>query len=372
MEVLTFDREVHARHGRFVPVSQASADLAKLRLDLRNGSRVDDALARADALLAQAPAGAARRIVAITDLSTRSELTPERVRSLLHSGAVLHLGVMEGEGTPAVTRDDASPWAPVARATGGLVWQARASDVADPADMKKAYEEWARPLRLDHPSVTAKGIVASFALPETLDEGEGIEDVRLDDGPVSEVTLEGELWSTPSRTRLVPDDDEGKRWAALAFGAPDILELLSEREMMVLAQRGHAVSPVTSLLAIEPGVRPSTEGLEESGVGEGGGGFGEGFGLGSLGTLGHGSGGFDPRRFLRDAVDASLQRCGGSGRKATVVVETTSAEVVDVPRVTLDGTKSATLERCVSEAVWAIDLPAGFTAPWASWTVESS
>ena len=32
---------------------------------------------------------------------------------------------------------------------------------------------------------------------------------------------------------------------------------------MVLARRGRAVSPVTSYLAIEPGVRPSTEGLEE-------------------------------------------------------------------------------------------------------------
>ena len=32
--------------------------------------------------------------------------------------------------------------------------------------------------------------------------------------------------------------------------------------MMVLARHGRAVSPVTSYLAIEPGVRPSTEGIE--------------------------------------------------------------------------------------------------------------
>ena len=31
---------------------------------------------------------------------------------------------------------------------------------------------------------------------------------------------------------------------------------------MILARHGGAVSPVTSYLAIEPGVRPSTEGIE--------------------------------------------------------------------------------------------------------------
>ncbi len=37
--------------------------------------------------------------------------------------------------------------------------------------------------------------------------------------------------------------------------------------MMVLARHGRAVSPVTSYLAIEPGVRPSTEGLNEGELG---------------------------------------------------------------------------------------------------------
>jgi hypothetical protein len=132
------------------------------------------------------------------------------------------------------------------------------------------------------------------------------------------------------------------------------------------------VSPVTSLLAVEPGVRPSTEGLELSGVGDAGGGRGEGIGLGSIGTIGHGAGGFDPQRFLRDAVSAGLQTCGGAGRRATVELETTSAEVVDVTRVAIDGPPSAALESCLKEAVWAIDLPGGFHAPWATWTVASA
>ena len=119
-------------------------------------------------------------------------------------------------------------------------------------------------------------------------------------------------------------------------------------------------------------MRPSTEGLELSGVGEGGGGRGEGIGLGGLGTLGHGGSSFDPQRFLDDALAAGLKRCGGAGRKAAVRLETTGAEVVDVPEVTLEGAKSPALEHCVSEAVWEIDLPSAFRASWASWTARAS
>jgi von Willebrand factor type A domain len=371
VEVLTFDREVHPRHGRFVTAAKASADLAKLTLDLRNGSRVDDALSRADALLAAAPAGAARRILAITDLATRSALTPEHVTPLLKSGAVLHVGVMEGGADASLARDDESPWAEVARATGGLVWKASAGDLADPAKMKKVYEEWARPVRIHHPSLAGLGSDSGLGMPETLDEGEGLEHLWISDGPVREVTLAGELWSSPVSLRLTPDDAEGRRWSALVFGSSLVYDL-DEREQMVLAQRGHAVSPVTSLLAVEPGVRPSTEGLELTGIGEGGGGRGEGIGLGSFGTIGHGAGGFDPHAFLRDAVSAGLRTCGGAGRKATVELETTSAEVVDVVRVAIDGPPSAALASCLREAVWAIDLPAAFHAPWATWTVVSA
>src|SRR5262249_49750956 len=75
VQVLTFDREVKARLGGFVPVARAAEALAKLAVEPRNGSRVDDALSRADALLAKAPARVAKRIVLVTDLRTRSELT---------------------------------------------------------------------------------------------------------------------------------------------------------------------------------------------------------------------------------------------------------------------------------------------------------
>jgi hypothetical protein len=167
----------------------------------------------------------------------------------------------------------------------------------------------------------------------------------------------------------MPDEEEGRLWSALVFGTP-ILHELSEEEMMPLARRGHAVSPVTSLLAVEPGVRPSTEGLDWgglglSGVGEGGGGRGEGIGLGSIGTIG-----FDKKAFLRRELASGLSACGGDGRHATVGVESTVQEIVEIQVRHLSGDRNARLERCLEDAGWKIELTVGFSLPWESFTVE--
>jgi von Willebrand factor type A domain len=369
VEVLTFDRAVHARHHGFAPVGAAIADLDHLVVERRNGSRFDDALAQADALLAKAPPGAARRILAITDLRTRSELTPEKALGIVKSGALLHIGVI-ADADPKLTRDDEHPWAGVARATRGLLWQASASaPPIDAPEMKRVYEEWARPVRVHHLGVSAKGpLPGELSFPETLDEGEGIEDLRLPDKPFTEIVLTGELWAEPVRKVLSPDEGEGKLWSAMAFGS-DQINQLDEKEMMFLAMRGHAVSPVTSLLAIEPGVRPSTEGLD--GVDEGGGGFGEGIGLQGIGTLGHGTGaGFDRRAYLAEALKRGAAACGAAGRAMRVELETTRDEVVDVPAVALHDAPDAKIQGCVAEAAWALDLPSAFSDEMERFTIE--
>jgi len=370
VEVLTFDREVRARLGGFVPAARAADALGKLAVEPRNGSRVDDALSRADALLARLPARVPKRIVLVTDLRTRGDLTPARVRPLITSGALLHVGVMKW-GEVGLTRDDASPWAEVTRATGGLVWSAVASvEAEDAAKMARVYEEWARPVRLHHFVVKARGIdEGSLNAPAELPEGEGFEDLRVGDADVGDLSVEGELWTTPVRLSRKPDEAEGKLWSALAFGAPEILGQITEPEMMALARHGHAVSPVTSLLAIEPGVRPSTEGLEEmSGFGEGGGGWAAGIGLGRLGAIARPA--YDHAGFLRRELARSFAACGGAGRKATVVLETTLAEVVDVPRATVEGPPDAALDRCLREAAWDLYLPGRFDDEWRSYTVS--
>lgn len=371
VEVIPFDREVRPRHGRFVSAAAAIADLEKLTLSRRNGSRVDAAFARADALLAATPEGLPRRIVALSDLRTRSALTPARLGALVKSGALVHIGVPEG-GAPELARDDEHAWATPVRVTGGLVWRAGASaDPDDRAAMARAYEEWARPTRLEKVAVRAAGLDAEALafFPTELPEGAGLEHHEIHKAPVSEVEITGELWAKPVGAVFRPDAAQGKIWSALVFGS-DLLWNLTEAEMMPLAMRGGAVSPVTSYLAIEPGVRPSTEGLDWV-TGEGGGGRGEGIGLGSIGTIGHGSGlAPDRERFLRDALEQAFQRCPAGAKTATVSLETTSDEVVDVPAVQLGGAPDAAVIKCLEEAAWELTLPGSFVEAWARYDVR--
>lgn len=364
VEIITFDREPHAS-GRFIPAAAASATLSSMAIAPKNGSAVDAALALADAHLAKLSAGIPKRIVLVTDLLTRSSLTPDRVR--LRSGAILHIGVMDSL-SPQLARDDDHPWSAVARATTGLLWRAGASAApVDAETMKQVYEEWARPVRIHHFKIDARGLDrGALDAPEDLPEGDGVEDLRVNPRDVTSVVVSGELWSKPVRVDLRPDDGEARVWSALAFGAPEID--LTEPEMTILAKRGHAVSPVTSLLAVEPGVRPSTEGFEEEGFGAGGGGLGGGIGLGSIGTLGHGSiSGFDPEAYLKKEIGKALHACGGS-RPASVTLETTLDEIADVPEVTIDGA-AAPITRCLREGTWAIDLPPGFNQSFQRWTI---
>src|SRR4029077_4611157 len=93
-----------------------------------------------------------------------------------------------------------------------------------------------------------------------LQEGEAIERLEIDRETVRWAMLEGKLWGKRVEHRLLPDAGEARLWAALVFGS-NLLGELTEPEMMVLARRGRAVSPVTSYLAIEPGVLPLTDGL---------------------------------------------------------------------------------------------------------------
>ena len=368
-EVLTFDREVHGLNGQLVPVQQALAQLGRLTLSRQNGNRVDDALARADALLAALPTGTPRRIVVLTDLRTRASLAPERLQGTLRSGAIVHVGAVTA-GDPRLHRNDEGPWAGVARATGGLLWRAGATpDAARRRDMRRAYEELARPVRIHHPVLTAAGIGAEelASLPYTFDEGEGYAHLAIHAAPAARVELSGELWSSPIRKVLEPDEAEGRRWSALVFGST-VFHALKEPEMMALALRGRAVSPVTSYLAIEPGVRPSTEGLDWSNTGQG---FGSGSGRlgGSHRTKPPRIRGFDPASFLRNALEPGWQACGGAGRAATVTIETTLQEVVDVPSSRVEG-GTAAFDRCLAEAAWAIDLPAEFDFAWSSYTIS--
>ena len=128
--------------------------------------------------------------------------------------------------------------------------------------------------------------------------------------------------------------------------------------MMTVAMMGKAVSPVTSYLATEPGVRPSVIGLEEGLAG-----FGVGSGMGGMGMSGVGGVPLappDPMTLLARAAAACVKRHQpAAGWAVHLDMETTGHEVVDV----VPGAGATTpVGACLIEAVWALPLPTSYVA----------
>ena len=356
VEFLTFDREVRAPLGHALPVGTALAKLAAFELEPRNGSRIDDALARADTIL-QASSATAKRVLVVTDTLTRSELTPDKVGAASwKSGALVHLAVVVNGGT-SMTRDDDSPWARLPRRTGGVFWNASAAGNVDTA-ARSTFEEWARPKRID--KLIVSGLTGSFVAPSELDEGAGIDHFAIADAATSRVDITGELWSRPIHSSTTPSAEQGKLASALVFGST-LWSQLTEPEQMTLALQGGAVSPVTSYLAIEPGVRPSNEGLDWGTVGHGSGtSGGQGFGMGH-GRLGgsHAGRDVDKNAWLAGQLRGFVRTCAPKASEISAKLESTLDEVVDVGAVELGPTRDAKAEACVREAIWNLALPAG-------------
>src|SRR5205085_8638877 len=135
--------------------------------------------------------------------------------------------------------------------------------------------------------------------------------------------------------------------AAFVFGE-DRHHDLSDAEMMKVAMFGRAVSPVTSYLAVEPGTRPSTIGLE--------GGRGHRARRPSI-MVGQASGSMTPRPNLKALMKAGVDRCvatvkPAAGWKVEIDLETTLAEVVDV----IPNHAPGAMRDCVVEVAWALRL----------------
>src|SRR5262249_33698832 len=161
---------------------------------------------------------------AVTDFRTRTALTPVTLETIARSShAVVHLSTIEG-GEAEVGRDDDDRWATAARATGGLLWHALAPLPDAPAASKKTavavFEEWARPLRVDRLTLHGIGVDGDLlGVPVSMAEGQGFEDLRVQKYAPPAIMLEGELWSTKTKTLLEPTNDGNRLWSALVFGS---------------------------------------------------------------------------------------------------------------------------------------------------------
>jgi hypothetical protein len=376
--LLGFDREVHELSQGFVSATQAMQLLTDAPLRRRNGSDVGLALGRAADLLADAGKRDARRIVLLSDFETASRLRPSVLApTVARSKAIVHLVAVSDTETPELWRDDAHDWSSLAAGSQGVMWSASAPTQWDDAEQRElgreVFEELARPVRIDQLAVSVAGLPEDYdccsGYDVTLDEGEGIEELALVEtsaNQLSQLIVNGVVWNTPLRETAKPSKAQGDRWSAFVFGS-ELVWQLSEPEMMTLAMRGRAVSPVTSYLAIEPGVRPSTEGLEtwETGglglIGTGGGGSGIGIGLG------HARPSFNKQGWLEIELRDGWARCGGRNIAATVALETQTAEVLEV--VVTQANADAKLQSCMEQVVWSVELLREFQS-FESWTIK--
>lgn len=357
-EVVLFDRKARRLFGEFVPAGDFHDAVAKARivsaLDRGNGSALDQGLARAAKSL-KGRSGPTR-IVAMTDAELRSRFTNAMADTALAAApgrTITHLAVPFNHGEAELERDDDHDLSPIASAHGGVFYTVSAPVDEKAGNLRRMVLPLVRPITIDHFEVRGIDLSGARDVPDVLGEGSGYRAMLAMASPPSRVVVTGKIWARDFRrvVRTTPQFDAAT--AAFVF-SEDEHHNLSEEEMLKVAYKGRVVSPVTSYLAVEPGVRPSTSGFEEST-----------FGLGNVGLIGRGGGGGSGSigsspPDLKDLLDPAVRRCEhrlspAGGWRIELSVETTEGEIVDVM---LDSATDPKLAKCVVEEVWSTRLPA--------------
>jgi len=340
-QVILVDRFAEPLLNEFASSSDFNTLLNQLRhapLKLKNGSNLDLGLEQARSLLhgVEGP----KYIIAFTDDYLRRTLD---VLALRGSPDITTHVVVIGESW---RRDDDHRLAGIAEATGGILVHASVTD-----ELEQLSEHLVRPTMLEF--VRIEGLEPDFG---EIKEGEVYQFIDVVEKRPERGfgTINAKLWH--KSIRVVPDRSKrlDKAIAGWVF-ARDMHTNLDHDDQMKLARFANAVTPVTSFLAIEPGVRPSSEGLPWGA-----------FGVGGMGTRGFGAGGSGSARgtvqiptmdSLFDSV-ADACRARHPNLHAVVAVHTTKEEIVDVtPR-----SPTNTFGDCLVEGIWEIELPANFQA----------
>ena len=360
VEVVLVRRRAERLFGDFRPAGEVHAALEAARarggLAPGNGSALDAGAALAAKILKDTRGP--HRIVLATDELLRAAFSNDlAIRALLAAPAdsVAHVVVMQSlSGELSLVRDDGDPLAAIPRRSGGIL--ARLDGVAGAAQkaLVPLVLNLVRPVRIDNFRVEGADLSAGGETPGAMDEGSGWRAmVAMRKAPTS-LTLTGEIWSRRFERAVNSRPGFDLSVAAWVFSEDDYHDLSREEQLRV-AFMGRAVSPVTSYLAVEPGVRPSTVGLDRHGSGIG---FGSGFGSAG-GGLGSSVNWTPPD--LAALLKQSAERCIAelhppAGWSVALSVETTLDEVVDV---TATGTAHPVRE-CLVEAVWALRLTGAF------------
>ncbi len=359
-----FDRVARNITEGFVPVARAKERVAAFPAATRNGSRVDLALAAVNAVLQKHHAKREHtRLFLLTDALNPSAIATRAIaRQIIELPALAQVAETT-KGSCFLSHRVEHDWLEAVESTGGTAWEATVAD----GGCEKELEELARPKRYFLQTMTLDSAAGPVELPESLDEGEAFEFESVQSGKPKALQLEAKLWGKAVTKRWGSEAEAVRVRAAFAAARDDGAWELTEAERLRLAMLGGAVTSMTSYLAIEPGVRPSTAGFEDRG------GQGQGFGLGSIGTLGHGAGigtepRFDPEGYLAGVVDRLRRRCGISYQRVTVELETSYGEILDVVRSDVpDSPPSAS--GCLAANLWDEELPRDFAEARARYVV---
>lgn len=365
VEIVAVDRAARRGFGRFVPVDELDTALEEARrrgrLQLGNGSAMEVGLGLAADVLhgRRGP----KRIVALTDELLRTRFTnamAERSLDRAPDATIAHLASLSS-GDPKITRDDGHNLASIPGSQHGVLFRLTHPGREDKR-LAPSLLGMVRPIAIDHFAVSGIDLSSAREVPKTMAEGTGYRAMTHDSAPPTKVVLTGKIWAEDFRRVVRHSAHFDEATAAFVF-SEDEYDHLSEEEMLRVAFKGRAVSPVTSYLAVEPGVRPSWDGLEGRGSGAGMGFSGRGKRVPRVRSAAARIAPDLPAE-LAPGVRACATKHGlAKGWTVELDVETTWREIVDVQLASSHGTDA---EACITEAVWETRLGA------ASWSERES
>lgn len=361
--VATFSRDVHPLASAPLTAAQVREKLPEHYMALDHGTNVQAAFEYASQWFASnARDGIERRVMLFSDLMTAKAVTPERARQWLAStDALTHIDAITTEqerwDSPLPSLDH--PWHEVASEHGGLVWTGgyvfRGHDWVTPQhaiDARVVDADGKTLTRIGDGNLAVKGSYSAWVATDKSLEG---------------ATVMASLWSQPIEVDL--RTPRGYRSHAAAVGAATSSEL-EDGQRATLARFGHAVSPVTSLIAVEPGAQPTevapevevapeqdTEAPDDV----------DGGGASPVRLVAA-----DPSRvaWLRKALWDRWRACGLSDAPISATLETTGDEIV-VAELSIGGGMDPDAIACGHDAVWGLMLPKPkFEAVHESWTIE--
>jgi len=294
-EVVLTRRRAQRLVGAFARAKTFRAQIGTARkrgmLAPGNGSALDKGISLAAKIL-HGRRGTLRMVVFTDNLLRLDWTNRSALRGLARApkGTIAHVVVPAIEpfdnGPMSEQLDDNHRLSPLAAKHGGVLLRIKGPRKTSHNKLVSVVLGLVRPIRIDHVRVLGLPKNHGLTLPKALHEGVGLREMMELEKAPRRLTVVGRIWATPFRKVIRADRRFTKATAAFVF-SHDLHRDLTNAEMMRVARLGRVVSPVTSYLAIEPGVRPSRAGIPEDAIGAlNGHTVGDESGLGGLGLGG--------------------------------------------------------------------------------------